>query len=59
MLGYKLEEVEDMMKTLNYSLHHYLPNVTGSTARFVEEDTVILRKLYDLLDGLIMEGHIQ
>ena len=56
MLGYKLEEVEDMMKTLNYSFHHYLPNVTGPTAKFVEEDTVVLRKLYDLLEGLIVEG---
>ena len=59
MLGYKLEEVEDMMKTLNYSFHHYLPNVTGPTAKFVEEDTVVLRKLYDLLEGLIVEGYIQ
>lgn len=59
MLGYKLEEVEDMCKTLNYSLHHHLPNVTGPSARFVEEDIKVLRKAEELLMGLIEEGHVQ
>ena len=59
MLGYKLEEVEDMCKTLNYSLHHHLPNVTGPSDRFVDEDVKVLRKIEELLMGLIEEGHIQ
>lgn len=52
MLGYKLEEVEEMSKMLNYAIHHY---VKGP---FAEEDKQVLRKLEDLVEGLIVEGRI-
>lgn len=52
MLGYKLEEVEEMSKILNYTIHHY---VKGN---FEEEDKAVLRKLEDLIEGLIVEGRI-
>jgi hypothetical protein len=56
MLGYKKEEVEEMSKVLNYSLAHHLPNTAGKSARFVEEDSKVLRKIEDLLEGLLQEG---
>jgi hypothetical protein len=59
MLGYTVEQVEDMCKTLNYSLHHHLPNVAGPSSRFVEEDVVVLKQIEDLLLGLLAEGHVQ
>ena len=56
MLGYTREEVEKMSQTLNYSLAHHLPNTAGASARFVEEDSKVLRKIEDLLEGLLQEG---
>jgi hypothetical protein len=58
MLGYTAEDVEKMVTTLNYSLHHHMPNTTGPAARFVEEDMIVLRQIEDLLQGLLAEGHV-
>jgi hypothetical protein len=52
MLGYKLEEVEEMSKVLNYTIHHYVKG------KFADEDNQVLRKLEDLVEGLISEGHV-
>jgi hypothetical protein len=52
MLGYTAEDVENMYKTLNYSIHHYVKG------KFAEEDTVVLRQIEDLLLGLLAEGRI-
>ena len=59
MLGYRYDDVEKMITTLNYSLHHHLPNTTGPAAKFVEEDMTVLRQIEDLLLGLLAEGHVQ
>jgi hypothetical protein len=56
MLGYKKEEVEEMRNILNYSLRHHLPNTAGASAKFIEEDSKVLRKIEDLLEGLLQEG---
>jgi len=56
LFGYTLEQIEDMRKTLNYSLRHHLPNTTGPAAKFVEEDTVVLNQLDDLLENLLREN---
>jgi hypothetical protein len=56
MLGYTREEVEKMRDILNYSLRHHLPNTAGKSARFIEEDSAVLRKIEDLLEGLLQEG---
>ena len=58
MLGYKREEVEEMSKVLNYSLAHHLPNTAGESARFVEEDSKVLRKLEDFINGLLHEERV-
>lgn len=52
MLGYTAEEVENMYKTLNYSIHHYVKG------KFADEDKEVLRKLEDLLLGLMVEGRV-
>lgn len=59
MLGYKYEDVEKMATTLNYTLHHHMPNTTGPASRFAEEDMVVLKQIEDLLLGLMAEGHVQ
>jgi len=59
MLGYTYDDVEKMITTLNYSLHHHMPNTTGPAAKFVEEDMTVLRQIEDLLIGLLAEGHVQ
>jgi hypothetical protein len=58
MLGYKKEEVKEMAKVLNYSLHHHLPNTAGDSARFIEEDMKVLNKLEDFINGLLHEGRV-
>ena len=58
MLGYKREEIEEMSKVLNYSLAHHLPNTAGKSARFVEEDSKVLRKLEDFINGLLHEERV-
>jgi hypothetical protein len=58
MLGYKREDVEKMAVTLNYALHHHLPNTKGENARFVEEDSAVLRQLEDFINGLLHEGRV-
>jgi|694.fasta_scaffold137461_6 hypothetical protein len=58
MLGYTREEVEKMSQVLNYSLAHHLPNTTGESARFIEEDSKVLRKLEDFINGLLHEERI-
>jgi len=54
MLGYTQEQVENMLTTLNYSIHHHIKDT-----KFAAEDTVVLRQIEDLLIGLLAEGHIQ
>ena len=53
MLGYTTEQVENMLTTLNYSIHHHIKDT-----KFAEEDIVVLRDLEDFLQGLLAEGHI-
>ncbi len=53
MLGYSEEEVEEMAKVMNYTLHHHLTNT-----KFIEEDRKVLEKIEDLLNGLLAEGRI-
>lgn len=52
MLGYTEEQVEKMLMTLNYTIHHHM------AGKFADEDRVVLRELEDLLQGLIHEGRI-
>ena len=51
MLGYTEEEVEEMVKILNYTLHHHLTDT-----KFVDEDRKVLEQIEDLLNGLLAEG---
>lgn len=53
MLGYTEQDVENMLKILNYSLHHHIKDT-----KFAEEDKEVLRKLEDFLEGLLKEGRI-
>ena len=52
MLGYTEEQVDNMLTTLNYTIHHHM------TGNFADEDRAVLRDLEDFLQGLIAEGHI-
>ena len=52
MLGYTEEQVDKMITTLNYTIHHY---VKGN---FADEDKAVLRDLEDFLLGLLAEGRI-
>ena len=52
MLGYTREQVEKMLQTLNYSIHHHLHG------RFAEEDGKVLRELEDFIEGLLMEERV-
>ena len=52
MLGYTREEVEKMLQTLNYSIHHHIHG------KFAEEDRATLRKLEDFIEGLLMEERV-
>ena len=53
MLGYKREEVEEMAKVMNYTLHHHLTDT-----KFIEEDRKVLEQIEDLLNGLLAEGRV-
>lgn len=53
MLGYTSEQIDKMLTTLNYTIHHY---VKGN---FADEDKAVLRELEDFIEGLIVEGHIR
>jgi len=52
MLGYTEEQIEKMMTTLNYTIHHHM------TGKFADEDRAVLRDLEDFLQGLIAEGRV-
>ena len=53
MLGYTREDVENMATTLNYTLHHHIKDT-----KFADEDKKVLRKIEDLLLGLLIEGRV-
>ena len=53
MLGYTADQVEKMLTTLNYSIHHHIKDTM-----FAAEDKEVLRRLEDLLQGLLAEGHV-
>ncbi len=53
MLGYTTEQVEEMLKVLNYSLHHHIKDT-----QFADEDKEVLRDLEDFLEGLLAEGRV-
>lgn len=53
MLGYSVEQVEEMAKIMNYTLHHHLTDT-----KFVEEDRKVLEQIEDLLNGLLEEGRV-
>ena len=53
MLGYSEEQVEEMAKVMNYTLHHHLTNT-----KFIDEDRKILEQIEDLLNGLLVEGRV-
>ena len=53
LMGYTEEDVEEMAKVLNYSIHHHIKET-----KFAEEDKQVLIKLADLLDGLLFEGRV-
>ena len=52
MLGYTAEQIDQMLMTLNYTIHHHM------TGRFADEDRAVLRDLEDFLQGLIAEGRV-
>lgn len=52
MLGYTEEQVDKMLTTLNYTIHHYVKG------KFQDEDRAVLRDLEDFLEGLIAEGRV-
>jgi len=52
LLGYTEEQIDKMMTTLNYTIHHHM------TGRFADEDRAVLRDLEDFLEGLIAEGRV-
>jgi putative N-acetylmannosamine-6-phosphate epimerase len=52
MLGYTAEQIDKMMTTLNYTIHHHM------TGKFADEDRAVLRDLEDFLEGLIAEGRV-
>lgn len=53
MLGYSVEDIEKMIMTLNYSIHHHIKDT-----KFADEDKEILRKLEDFLEGLLVEEKV-
>jgi hypothetical protein len=53
MLGYSEEQVEEMAKVMNYTLHHHLTNT-----KFIDEDRKVLEQIEDLLNGLLTEGRV-
>ncbi len=53
MLGYSEEQVEEMAKVMNYTLHHHLTDT-----KFIEEDRKVLEQIEDLLNGLLAEGRV-
>jgi hypothetical protein len=53
MLGYKTEDVENMVTVLNYAIHHHIKDT-----KFAAEDRAVLRQLEDLLLGLLAEGRV-
>lgn len=53
LLGYSKEEVEEMATILNYSLHHHIKDT-----KFADEDKIVLRKIEELLTGLLVEGRV-
>jgi hypothetical protein len=53
MLGYTEEQINKMMTTLNYTIHHHMTGV------FADEDRAVLKDLEDFLEGLIAEGHVR
>ena len=52
MLGYTEEQVDNMLTTLNYTIHHYVKG------KFEDEDKAVLRDLEDFIQGLLVEGRI-
>lgn len=52
VLGYSEEQIDKMMTTLNYTIHHHM------VGRFADEDRAVLRDLEDFLQGLIAEGRV-
>ena len=52
MLGYTEEQIDQMLMTLNYTIHHHM------VGRFADEDRAVLRDLEDFLQGLLVEGRI-
>ena len=52
MLGYTEEQIDKMLTTLNYTIHHHM------VGPFADEDRAVLRDLEDFLQGLIAEGHV-
>jgi hypothetical protein len=53
MLGYKTEDIENMVTVLNYAIHHHIKDT-----KFAAEDREVLRQLEDLLLGLLAEGRV-
>ena len=53
MLGYKTEDVENMVTVLNYAIHHHIKDT-----KCAAEDRAVLRQLEDLLLGLLAEGRV-
>lgn len=52
MLGYTEEQIDKMLTTLNYTIHHHM------AGPFADEDRAVLRELEDFLQGLIVEGRV-
>jgi hypothetical protein len=52
MLGYTEEQVDKMLTTLNYTIHHHM------VGPFADEDRAVLRDLENFLEGLIVEGRV-
>lgn len=52
MLGYTEEQVDKMITTLNYTIHHHM------VGPFADEDRAVLIDLEDFLRGLVHEGRI-
>jgi hypothetical protein len=52
MLGYTEEQIDKMITTLNYTIHHHM------IGPFADEDREVLRDLEDFLRGLVHEGRI-
>lgn len=51
--SYTPEQVEKMLRILNYSIHHHIKET-----KFAEEDRETLRELEDFLKGLLREVRV-